>query len=303
MFDIEPFVYRRFLDVYTYGSPATDLRVDCMKCGDTKRHLYVSLVKETVHCFKCGYTASWVNFVRDVTGYGYYHALGELYVKPRAVDFGHALDKILYSKDTPTENAILTYNLPKDFINIEHVPDTKMARKAIGYLNTRGFGMHYWRRYNIGLADSVPYRIIIPIDKGYWQGRRMFKWMDPKYINPGQPSRDAIFNASALSLAEVVVTEGAFSAMAVGENAIALLGKDPPVEKVGRILASPATSFILAVEPDAYPTMRKLADTLYKAGKDVTIWSYSQGDPADPSGEFKVYKYSLKSDVFLRLYS
>ena len=71
-----------------YGNPISDIRVQCPFCiteygsEDTKHKLYISINpdKPFVHCFRCGYKASWINFVIAVTGLDYIHAYGELYV-------------------------------------------------------------------------------------------------------------------------------------------------------------------------------------------------------------------------------
>jgi len=300
MFSIEPFVQRNFDDVRVYGNPITDLRVNCPQCNDEKHHLHISIIKEVVHCFRCGYSANWFKFVMDITGYPYWRAVGELYNKPRMIDFNDIVSRVVV-KPGEVLKMLDDFELPEDFINIVQGKGL-IANSARYYLRRRGFDQWYWNKYNLGLADSIPARVIIPIEHGYWQGRKIFEWQDPKYLNPKEPARNILFNAIALkSYDEVVITEGAFSAMAVGDNSVALIGKEPIKEKIERLIDSEVQKFIVTIEPEAFPTMGKLADVLSRAGKEVVLWKYTVGDPADPSGTYIEMEYSLKSRILLML--
>lgn len=297
MFDIDDFVYSHFDDI---DLTDTDYKVLCPFCDDTKRHLYISKEKHTTHCFRCGYKASWIKFVMDVTGYDYSRALGELYVIPRMVNYDRKISSLnLESTDDGEQEEA---ELPEGFTALTKTDDL-MARKAKKYLRLRGFPKRYWKRYNLGVTYMMPGRVIIPIERGYWQARRIFKGMEPKYLNPRNSARDIIFNAEALRLySEIVICEGAFSAMAVGENAIALIGKEPTAEKVERIsTAIDIDRFIIALEPGAFGTMKRLADALYNNGRNVLLWRYLQGDPADPNGNFVELEYSFMAKVLLGL--
>ena len=304
MLDIEEFVTRRFDDYSYYGSPPSDIRVNCPMCPthDYKQHLYISLDKHVTHCFRCGYSANWVKFVMDVTGLPYFKAIGELYAPGRMKDDLKAEIESSW-EDADRDKIARDYKLPDDFVLLKDVHDgARLSTEAKQYLISRGFDRPYWIKYRLGISEELGYRIIIPIEYGYWQGRAMYKWVQPKYINPDVPSREVIFNSAALeSYPEVVICEGAFSAMAVGANAIALISKEAPKEKLERLIDSKAQSFIIALEPGAFPSMGKMADALHRAGKKLTIWRYSKGDPADPAGEFEVLDYGLRSKLLLSM--
>jgi len=305
MFDIQGFVYRWFEDVYPYGNPASDLSVPCPFCEnrigdpDSRHHLNISIDKHVVHCFRCSYKNSWINFIIDVTGYPYHRAIGELYHPPRMVEFA---DTIKSSFEKSPQRAVEgAFSLPDDFIPLPEATNSD-GRRAIKYLINRGFNNIHWKTYGLGIAQSVPDRVIIPIEDGYWQGRSIFKWMSPRYLNPGKPSSGVLFNSAALyHYPEVVVCEGAFSAMAVGENAIALIGKEPTDEKVSRILESPVSKIIITLEPGAFSSMKKLIDAMYKNGKEVVVWNYKFGDPAEKDESHTVMDYNLKTAVELML--
>jgi hypothetical protein len=189
--------------------------------------------------------------------------------------------------------------LPDDFIPLTGTK-VKDYRPFKDYLIKRGFGPAYWKKYNLGTSVKQGCRVIIPIEFNYWQGRSIYNFVTPKYINPPNPSKIAIFNSKALDVYdEVVVAEGAFSAMAVGDNAIALIGKEAPPEKMNRLLASNPDTFIIALEPDAFGTMQKVADTLAAYGKEVVLWKYSKGDPAEQGSTFEEIQYGFKAKLSL----
>lgn len=308
MYDIEGFVGRNFDDYNYYGSPVTDLKVCCPFCPDRGAgddqdyhlHIHIDPDKQVVHCFRCGYARSWIYFVIDITGLSYWQAVGELYVVPRLQDDIKGRLAVRVEEAKPKKAAAL----PEDFqpLHKTNIQESHLAHVARAYMKSRNFSINVCRQYNIGISEDVGYRIIIPIEHGYWQGRTIYKWLKPKYINPKSPARDILFNAAALELYnEVVICEGAFSAMAVGNNAIALIGKEPTEEKTRRILKSGADTFIIALEKGAYSSMNTLIDTLYNNGRKVVVWKYSTGDPADINGKYVSMGYDLKTKLSLLL--
>lgn len=298
MLDISPWLHRRFDDCRLYGNPVTDLRVDCFKCGDAGGHLHVSIIKHTCHCFRCGYSASWIRLVMDVDKVSYYKAVGELYEKPKISEWA----KVTYDDIDIASRGVDFHSdsiaLPKDFIMLRDTLSGYEYEKL--YLRKRGFSSDYWIRYNLGVSDTYENRIIIPIELGYWQGRAIWSWMMPKYVNPKSMSRHYIFNSVALMYDEVVICEGAFSAMAIGHNAIALLGKEASKEKLDRLIMSNVSRFVITVEPDAMKHMLRLADVLHNNGKQVVLWIYKKGDPADTDLHIDL-RYDFHSKVRLLL--
>lgn len=297
MLDIESFVLRHFDDMQYYGNPPTDYQVNCPFCSnDVHRHLHISMKKRVAHCFKCGYSSSWVGLIMDVTGLPYHLALGELYQRSSMTEFD--LDALFEKEVELVKHRDIS--LPEDFVPLVECSREGYAYKE--YMNKRGFNSKFWRRYNIGMALSVPNRVIIPIEGDYWQGRAIYKWMSPKYMNPKEDSSEYLFNSIALdTYKEIVICEGAFSAMAVGTNAIALIGKECPQIKLGRLINASVDHYIVALEPGAFPTMYKMMDALIAAGKMVTVWDYNYGDPADPRGSFAEFPYDIKHKVSMML--
>ncbi len=301
MLSIDHFIKRYFQDAQPYGNPVTDMSVNCPFCDDTKGHLNISLSKQVCHCFKCDYKASWVKLVMDVTGFTYHRALNELYFKPKLSDEESIIGRFHHQTNALDASGSIA-KLPEDFELLirNHKYQASVMMK---YIESRGFSTFHIRKYNLGMSESYPFRVIIPIEEGYWQGRAIVPWLLPKYINPKAKAGSVIFNSKALEMFdEIVVCEGAFSAMAIGSNAIALIGKEPTPEKVHRIIQSDVKTIIIALEQEAYGSMQVLMDAAVSNDKKVIVWKYNVGDPAD-SMDFEVLEYNLKTKVALRLES
>jgi DNA primase len=303
MFDITRFIYNNYPEAKDYGNPVTDLQISCPFCvSNNKLHMHVSIVKNVVHCFKCGYGGSWITFVMDVLGCSYVKALSELYVVPKIRhDITDTLIKELQKK--PITHNKEDLKLPEDFTLLGD-SDSHAARQAIRYMSkVRGFTKEDWEFYNIGICiATLPMRVVIPIEDGYYQARAIPSWLEPKYLNPKSEARYYLFNSAALELYdEVVICEGAFSAMAVGRNAVALIGKELPYEKLQRLLESPVKDFIIALDYGAGKFAVSVADSLYKGGKSVKLWKFKdERDPAD-GGVYEELPYSFGSKLKMML--
>jgi DNA primase len=296
MLDIAGYMDRNFSD---YRISGDDYVIDCPFCGDdTKQHMHIAIDKPLYHCFRCDAKGSWTTFVMQTLQVNYVLALAELYALPKLSKFATVNLSLITS--TAKEQKEFA-KLPDGFTRLAD-DNTINAKPYKKYLMHRGVYREAWHNYDLGYATTVPFRVIIPIEQGYWQGRSIYKWHEPKYINPHIESRSLLFNSAALTLYdEVVITEGAFSAMAVGNNAIALISKEPTNERMERILNSQAHTFIIALEKNAFGSMQRLADALVGDGRDVIIWNYSVGDPADPAGLFTEMQYTTRTKVSLLL--
>lgn len=307
-YDIVGFVERQFDKISYYGSPHTDIRVDCPFCidrvgkDDTKQKLFISIHKPVVHCFRCDYSTTWWKFVRDVLGpkTRYIDIYSELYTEPPVSSFQTVSNK--FYTDKGVKPKVIEFSLPEDFQGLWEEPVTALSNLARNYARKRGFGRSYWIKYHLGVAMSVGWRLIIPIERDYWQARTLFKGVEPKYRNPKVTSQECIFNVEAMEIyQEVVVCEGAFSAMSVGSNAIALIRKKIVDEQLVRLVKSKVQHFILTIEPDAFKSMDYLANALRLAGKDVTLWTYDEGDPNDTAVPDKIVDYNLRTRVEMLL--
>lgn len=148
------------------------------------------------------------------------------------------------------------------------------------------------------MSSSIGWRLVIPVEGQYWQARSLAKWLEPKYINPDYDADKFIFNSSALEdYDDVVICEGCFNAMAVGDNAIAILGKEVPVKKLHRLVDANVKRYIVALDKDAMRWSNDLANKLQRAGKEVIVWSFLTDKDAADGGAYKEVKYDFAARV------
>lgn len=286
MLDIYNFVISHFDNIHIKPN---DIAVNCPFCidrygmEDVTANLEISIVKHTCHCWRCEYKRSWIGLVMDITKLSYIQSMALLYVTP--IPSTEAIDALEFDARIASDCPRLS---PKEQIAIDgyigmdsHIVGDNEFDIIKRYLMRRGFGPYYWTRYNLGYVPNS-WRVYIPIEHAYWQARAVLPWMTPKYMGPEIRSYDVLFNASALNkYTEIVITEGAFSAMAVGDNAIALMGKNPRPEQIARICDSDVTSVIIAMEYHA-SSILSVADAIISIGKSVELWEYENSqDPAD----------------------
>jgi len=234
----------------------------------------------------------------DVTGLDYVQAWGELYQVSKARN-ADALKRIA----DPAEMEIHHYGY-----EIVYPPGFQLATadgalpaRARAYLARRGFTSEHIGRYKLGVSADIGWRVVIPIEGKFWQARAIFPFQEPKYLHPKTESRHYVFNFTALEMyEEVVICEGAFSAMSIGENAVGLLRNKATTEQVKRLLKSSVRRFVVALDADARVHTMNLANILRRGGKDVVVWQYADGDPAD-RGDFQEIVPDLKYEVAQRL--
>lgn len=306
MLDVRNFVHNNFSYVIDKGD---ELSVDCPFCihrygkydGQQKLQISANNRKQVCHCWRCDYASNWVTLVRDVTGLSYIQAMGLLYVVPKPVLSESDVRAHLYKNDVFVEPVLYDDSLvmPVGFRLLTDVRGNCLELNHIkNYLRRRRFDETYWDKYQLGWVSNS-WRVYIPIEGDFWQARSTLSWVQPKYMSPDNSNAErAIFNYNALQMYdEIVVCEGAFSAMAVGDNAIALMGKNPTKTKIRRLLDTDIAKFILTLEKRAW-SMLQLADALEQDGRHVEIWEYVDGkDPADGGAPNTVREYTFENRV------
>lgn len=303
MYSIDKFITTEFPD---HKNLTTDMAVPCPFCitrvnsEDTGYHLQISVVKQAAHCWRCDYSSNWVTLIQDVTGCSTHQAMAKLYVTPKPLL--SASDALASLRPMPSILRSNECTMPDEYIPLLDTIGVKsLELNAIrNYLKRRGFKPSTWFDYGLGYVPGK-WRVYIPIESGFWQARAIMPHMKPKYMSPSTPASDVLFNSKALdAYNEIVVCEGALSAMAVGSNAIAMIGKNPTPQRIERIACSRAKKVIIAFEAQAWSILR-LAKTLRARGKIVEIWDYGTNDPADWVEPTKRV-FNFESEVLMRLF-
>ena len=153
--------------------------------------------------------------------------------------------------------------------------------KAVwNYLKRRTGDIYLMEKY-FGYVPGT-HRAWILIDENWWQGRLLVPG-EPKYINPPWPKGDSLWNAEALKCNHVVICEGVFSAIAVGDNAIALCGKAANDNQLERIVNARPEYIMIMLDADALDYSYEMGNQLKYLGYEGTIQvqEMMRGDPAD----------------------
>ena len=142
------------------------------------------------------------------------------------------------------------------------------------YLNGRGVSDFQIQKYDIRYCYQGKYlgRIVIPC---YYQGdivtfvaRDMTGYSDRKYLNPtANKQGDFLFGYDFVLSDSVVVTEGVFDAISVGDMAVASFGKSLSARQLN--LLSLYKTVIFYWDDDAYPQVERYAKELNGVVKTV----------------------------------
>lgn len=282
--------------------PACDgreLRVDCPFCGDDRKaHLYISTVKPVAHCHRCGWSGTHALLVMDVSGAeSLWEAWRLINRGPTLMEFKSIADR-LQPKPTPAKDLS---HMPDWFQPFSKGLDGLSSQMVLDYALKR-LTAEELRRYGMGFCrDSKQpefMRLVIPVERGYYQARSIFPGVAQKYINPKDPIEDRLFNYPALeAYNQVYIAEGIISAIALGESAVATLGKEPNTAQLSRLRSSPVARYTLAFDAGTEygRGLVKAAEHL-GVDKPVTIRQYSEGDP-DSSESYIEFPYTLQYSI------
>lgn len=168
-------------------------------------------------------------------------------------------------------------------------PVSIMGRDAQAYLAQRRFGPELIKRYHLRYADvgegsdrflsrKFHGRVMIPVfcrgKLTFCQGRAMYEGQEPKYDSPWVPhpkdqkpgmfpwqnAGEAFFGADrAMGCKRLIIVEGLFDAIRIGDGALALLGKGMTDARLGILIElkeAGAEEVILWLDNDVKPVER-----------------------------------------------
>jgi DNA primase len=281
-----------------------DYVISCPFCGEQSGHMYVSMIKQVAHCFRCEWGGSLFDFAKQFLDADSFAEVWQLIREKRThlKDFDDLRQRLLGLDKQMTEDIT---DMPDWYVPFSaDAKQDKHAQLVLGYALKR-LSANNIIKYGIGYCDDPKQdmfrlRMILPIERGYFQARTIGK-TEPKYTNPKVPVGNRVFNSTALNGTEVLIAEGVISAIAIGTKAVAVLGKNVRKEQLERIAKCPANKVTISFDSDASwgATAVKAADYLYHCGKKVYIRQYLEGDP-DSSDIFSTKRYSLLSQLSQR---
>ena len=179
-------------------------------------------------------------------------------------------------KEINENETIQKIDLPLEFISLcnKHLP--LHSKSPIEYLKRRGISRREILKWKIGYCKEGRYsgRIIIPSinidgDCNYFIARS-YVGHDRRYLNP-PCSRDIVFNTLMVDWDEpVVLVEGVFDAIVVGDNAIPILGSTLREDsRLFQALAIHDTPVYVALDADAEKKSQWIIRSLMKYDLEV----------------------------------
>lgn len=287
------FTLAKYLDdhytVVETGNPE-EVHIDCPFCGDdTKAHLYINTGKHLFHCFRGDHKINIPKLVALTEKISYAEALKRVSEdeSEQLIDYQDLrtfLNETFYS-DKPEEQVDeLPEIKPPSFYFDLTTQRSVLTEDYEAYLASRNVGPDLIAKYRIGCCVEGLYRkrVVFPIHVdgrlvGY-QARDITGKAEPKVLNsPAFPRSKCLFNyEEALNYDEVVVVEGIFGAIHVGNRAVASFGKQ--ISPAQRDLLEEFDRIVLLLDSDA------LVDAIYQAKQFcnpetyVAVLPYGQPD-------------------------
>ena len=236
--------YRRAGDEHLYHCPF---------CKHHKKKMSVNFSINSWKCWVCD--ARGKNIYRLVRKFGNYQQRQKYRELQGRLDLTEFEDIFKEINNCETKQKV---ELPSEFISLcnRHLP--LHSKHALQYLEKRNIGKKEILRWKMGYCREGRYagRIIIPSidsdgDCNYFIARS-YVGHDRRYLNP-PCGRDIIFNSLMVDWDEpVVLVEGVFDAIVVGDNAIPILGSTLREDsKLFQSLAIHDTPIYVALDYDA----------------------------------------------------
>lgn len=236
----------------------------CPKCKHHKRKLSINLEKNVFKCWKCEYSGI------SITTLIKWFAPNKLHLwqgYDNVIDLAEYIDfdgKLKFDDEETIE-----LELPKDFISLVGNHDM-IANSIRKYLYSRNVTEDKINVYKIGYAIRGPFKqnIIFPsFDKtgnlNYYVGKNK-----KYYTNAPIPKFKIIFNELYINWNKpVILCEGIFDALNIGQNAIPILGSTLSKKSLlFKRLIEHQVTVVLALDKDAEKKEKRISSMLLDHG-------------------------------------
>jgi DNA primase len=197
----------------------------CPYCGHHKKKMSINFSNGYWKCWVCDTRGK--NIYRIVRKFGNYQQRQKYRELQGLVDLTD-FEEMFKEYNNIQEKQIL--EMPEGFVSLCNKDLPMDSTDAFRYLSSRGIGRREILKWKIGYCKEGRYagRIIIPSfdvegDLNYFIARS-YVGHTRRYLNP-PADRDLVFNELNIDWDEpIVLVEGAFDAIAAGDNAIPILG-------------------------------------------------------------------------------
>lgn len=235
-----------------YRDSGEDVRVCCPFCPtrgrseDKNFKLYINPVRDVVHCFRCEYSGRAKNLFPQLVTFGGVLTSG----KPESVDL------------EPLPVCCELYELPQNDLAVEYIQSRDFT---LAELQGKAF---YCKDYCKDDYSFGP-RIVFPfyqseLYRGF-QARTIWKNTEPKYIGAtGMKKKNILYNfdVAFTQNEELIITEGPFDCIRVGDHAVSLLGKAISDEQLRLIQLGDFKRIVVFLDPDAKKEVKETTKKL-----------------------------------------
>ena len=253
-----------------------DIWHKCPFCNHRKNKLSINILNEKWHCWVCGAKG---------------RKLYNLFKKAKV-----SISRIKELNDILGEVYHKTFEKVKeDYVSLplQYVPllsgNTRSPhyKNAIYYLKKRGLSKIDILRYNIGYVESGEYSGMIVIPSYDEEGvvnyfvSRAFYETNYKHKNP-KVSKDIIgFDLLINWDKPINIVEGAFDAIATGDNSIPLFGKELPNRLIKKIINKCVKRINIILDSDAMSAAIKHSEFFMGNGIEVHLIDLPDKDPSE----------------------
>ena len=283
-------------------------RIDCPFCSDSKKHLYVNVSKGVVHCHKCGYSSSFIALVEKIEERPIKN-LHSLFseISTRIENFSERVKAGLQKKKKLETNRNFA-RFPQGYSRLNLKSLSWFGKLAADYLHSRGFDDDKIVKYKLGYCTKGRFagRVIIPVfekDRLVYYIGRSISSSGKKVLNPSKEecggASQFLFNYDlAKDYDEIILCEGAFDAITIGDDAVAFFGKemsDAQLQKI--LLLGKDKKFVVCLDGDAKKFSLKIARKLSSCRKVRVAILPDKEDP-NSLGEVDIRKHISRAAVY-----
>lgn len=253
------------------------------KTPDEKGHLYVNLDKKVYHCFRCGAKGSTKTNVEEYSTSTLEEAINTLRYQ--------VLEEPQPEVDYPCDVVpIVPTTLPWVYLTNRRVSEESIRRHKM----SDGYYAGAFRIF-IPVFDSTGRMV-------FWVARAYQDVSDnaPKYMTPKGGTKNILFNLpGAREHDTIIITEGVFSALAAGPNAVATFGKQLTAYQLELLVSYAWKEYVIALDPDAKDEAHNLAVYLIMGtGAKVSVVNFPEGEDPASVDSFSEW-YDLREEVTL----
>ena len=247
----------------------------CPFCKHSRAKFSVNIISEKWHCWHC-----------NAKGRKLFVLLRKLNANKNQIE--ELNDVLGETSQFVSKKRSEHVSLPLDFIPLLNGnTNSPHYKNAIYYLKNRGLSKIDILRYNIGYAENGEYSgmIIIPSYDSdgivnYFVSRAFYE-TNYKHKNPNV-SKDIVGFDLIINWNEPInIVEGAFDAIATGENSIPLFGKILPDSLSKKIIQKKVKRINLILDNDALKAAIKHSEFFMGNGIDVHLIELPEKDPGE----------------------